>query len=217
VAESASAIQDIHRRFSLFVNKEEVERDARLWGARRDRGSRSDIFAIYLHPPIIRLTARLGAPLLQPIARCWRYESAVCGTIPGTPRSHSFVERLIGTVRRELLDRTSFWGSGRSRAQAGRLPGVLQPISLSHRAGWPHAGSEERFAFASDRFGGAYSKLSTTYSPFGKMKFTAVPSGIADIVLQSPNLQRATRSTTGQGRHYNRRTMQQRNRSCGRG
>jgi len=33
-------------------------------------------------------------------------------TIPGTPRSHTFVERLIGTIRRELLDRTFFWGQG---------------------------------------------------------------------------------------------------------
>ena len=29
--------------------------------------------------------------------------------IPCTPRSHAFVERLIGTVRREYLDRTLFW------------------------------------------------------------------------------------------------------------
>ena len=32
--------------------------------------------------------------------------------IPGTPRSHAFVERLIGTVRREYLDRTLFWNQG---------------------------------------------------------------------------------------------------------
>ena len=29
--------------------------------------------------------------------------------IPCTPRFHPFVERLIGTVRREYLDRTLFW------------------------------------------------------------------------------------------------------------
>ena len=29
--------------------------------------------------------------------------------IPCTPRSHAFVEGLIGTVRREYLDRTLFW------------------------------------------------------------------------------------------------------------
>jgi transposase InsO family protein len=33
-------------------------------------------------------------------------------TIPCTPLSHPFVERLIGTVRREYLDRTFFWNRG---------------------------------------------------------------------------------------------------------
>jgi putative transposase len=30
-------------------------------------------------------------------------------TVPDIPLSHPFVERLIGTIRREYLDRTSFW------------------------------------------------------------------------------------------------------------
>jgi putative transposase len=30
-------------------------------------------------------------------------------SVPFTPVSHPFVERLIGTIRRELLDRTFFW------------------------------------------------------------------------------------------------------------
>jgi putative transposase len=30
-------------------------------------------------------------------------------TVPYAPLSHPFVERLIGTIRRECLDRTLFW------------------------------------------------------------------------------------------------------------
>jgi putative transposase len=30
-------------------------------------------------------------------------------TVPYVPLSHPFVERLIGTLRREYLDRTLFW------------------------------------------------------------------------------------------------------------
>ncbi len=32
-------------------------------------------------------------------------------TVPYTPISHPIVERLIGTVRREYLDQTPFWGA----------------------------------------------------------------------------------------------------------
>ena len=32
-------------------------------------------------------------------------------TVPYVPLSHPFVERLVGTVRREYLDQTSFWSA----------------------------------------------------------------------------------------------------------
>jgi len=32
-------------------------------------------------------------------------------TVPYVPLSHPFVERLIGTLRRECLDRTLFWNT----------------------------------------------------------------------------------------------------------
>jgi putative transposase len=31
--------------------------------------------------------------------------------VPDVPRSHPFVERLIGTIRREFLDQVPFWTS----------------------------------------------------------------------------------------------------------
>jgi hypothetical protein len=37
-------------------------------------------------------------------------------TVPHVPLSHPFVERVIGTVRRELPDQVPFW-SGRQRMQ----------------------------------------------------------------------------------------------------
>jgi len=33
-------------------------------------------------------------------------------SVPSAPKSHPFVERLIGTVRREYLDRLFFWNGG---------------------------------------------------------------------------------------------------------
>ena len=36
-------------------------------------------------------------------------EVAEIKTVPYVPLSHRFVERLIGTIRREYLDRTLFW------------------------------------------------------------------------------------------------------------
>jgi putative transposase len=32
-------------------------------------------------------------------------------TVPYVPRSHPFIERLIGTIRREYLDRCFFWNA----------------------------------------------------------------------------------------------------------
>ena len=32
-------------------------------------------------------------------------------TVPHVPRSHPFVERLIGTTRREYLDQVLFWNA----------------------------------------------------------------------------------------------------------
>jgi len=33
-------------------------------------------------------------------------------TVPEVPLSHPFIERLVGTIRRELLDQIPFWSAG---------------------------------------------------------------------------------------------------------
>ena len=45
-------------------------------------------------------------------------------SIPYTQQSHPFVERLIGTIRREYLDHV-FFGNGRERGPQG---GVISPL-----------------------------------------------------------------------------------------
>src|SRR5262245_2643916 len=78
-------------------------------------------------------------------------------TVPGVPLSHPFVERLIGTIRRECLDRTLFWTTADLEAKlrdfqsyfngyrshsglGGRLPepgrdGPTSPIRSLHTSG----------------------------------------------------------------------------------
>ena len=58
-------------------------------------------------------------------------------TVPYVPLSHPFVERLIGTIRRELLDRTLFWTTADLEA---KLIG-FQHYYNAHRT---HAGLEGR-------------------------------------------------------------------------
>jgi len=84
-------------------------------------------------------------------------------SIPYTPRSHPFIERLIGTIRREFLDHTLFWNAvdlerklelfkdyyNHSRTHAsldGNTPAVIsgdrvvQPVSLHSHAWKMHCG-----------------------------------------------------------------------------
>jgi putative transposase len=46
-------------------------------------------------------------------------------TVPYVPWSHPFVERLIGTIRREYLDHTLFLDNRRSRKQAARFQNLF--------------------------------------------------------------------------------------------
>jgi hypothetical protein len=52
-------------------------------------------------------------------------------TVPYVPLSHPFVERLIGTIRREHLDQALFLDGSRSGRKTPHLPGLFQQASRS--------------------------------------------------------------------------------------
>ena len=49
-------------------------------------------------------------------------------TVPYSPLSHPFIERLIGTIHREFLDHTLFWNAADSERKLADFQGS-QPIS----------------------------------------------------------------------------------------
>jgi putative transposase len=73
------------------------------------------------HDPLIRFQ-RWRANLL--ILEVTEVKAGSCA-----PRSHTFVERLIGTIRREYLDRTLFWNGG----DLERKPAHYQAYYNHHR------------------------------------------------------------------------------------
>jgi putative transposase len=56
-------------------------------------------------------------------------------SLPHVPMSHPFVERLIGSIRRELLDHTLFW----TATDLEKKLGEYQDYYNTHRA---HAGRD---------------------------------------------------------------------------
>ena len=72
-------------------------------------------------------------------ANLWILEISKIKSIPYTPVSHPFVERLIGTIRREYLDRVFFMERAGPGKKTRRVPTVLQPYPCSSVAGWERA------------------------------------------------------------------------------
>jgi hypothetical protein len=48
-------------------------------------------------------------------------------SVPYTPQSHPFVERLIGTIRREYLDRVLFWNERDLKQNSINLKTIIMP------------------------------------------------------------------------------------------
>jgi hypothetical protein len=63
-------------------------------------------------------------------------------TVPYVPLSHPFVERLIGTIRRECLDPHAVLDGDGFGDEAPRFPALLQRSSHARGAGRRHAGTE---------------------------------------------------------------------------
>jgi putative transposase len=57
--------------------------------------------------------------------------------VPCTPRSHAFVERLIGTVRREYLDRTLFWNQSDLERKLENYKVYYNQHRCHSGLGWP--------------------------------------------------------------------------------
>ena len=51
-----------------------------------------------------------SGPSVNPANRAYRQIDEI-KTVPHAPASHPFVERLIGTIRREFLDQVPFWNA----------------------------------------------------------------------------------------------------------
>jgi len=73
-------------------------------------------------------------------------------TVPYAPLSHPFVERLIGTIRRECLDRTLFW-------TAADLERKLFEFQCSYNGYRVHAGLAGRPPASMPNGGGARASL----------------------------------------------------------
>jgi putative transposase len=56
-------------------------------------------------------------------------------TVPYVPLSHPFVERLIGTIRREYLDQTLFWTAADLEEKTSNVPALFQWTSHALRPG----------------------------------------------------------------------------------
>lgn len=78
-------------------------------------------------------------------------------SVPYTPMSHPFVERLIGTIRREYLDRTFFWnavdlasklGDFQTYYSADRVHRSLDGVTPVQRAGAPSPASAKLTSYA---------------------------------------------------------------------
>ena len=64
-------------------------------------------------------------------------------TVPYTPTSHPFAERLMGTIRREYLDNVFLWNTVDLEKTVG-IQCLLQPTSRSQLSGWPNASQSQR-------------------------------------------------------------------------
>ena len=88
-------------------------------------------------------------------------------TVPHAPMSHPYVERLIGTIRREYLDRTFFWNSidlhrklkdFQNYYNVYRVHRSLDGTTPANHAGGPSLSTQKAAAMHGNGIAGAYSR-----------------------------------------------------------
>ena len=101
-------------------------------------------------------------------------------TVPYTPTSHPFAERLMGTIRREYLDNVFLWNTVDLEKTVG-IQCLLQPISPSQLSGWPNASQSQRgtrqYAYGAPPFPLANSLPRAIRAAGGRLIINSPPSG----------------------------------------
>ena len=144
------------RSFSLRVDSaEELLGDGRhgcLYPSHRRIRCRTRAYRRHQHLPHVQPNSIWSAPPKHlssdhdPLSRFhrWRANLRVLDieelkTAPFVPRSHPFIERLIGTLRREYPDQTVLLERRRPSSQAGSFRHLLQPPTCPRRTQWSDA------------------------------------------------------------------------------
>src|SRR5262245_58740411 len=117
--------------------------DYRLWGSPRTRGRALALCRMFNQAIRGQAPPKYVSSDHDPLYRFHQWQANLhvlevteIKTVPFVPLSHPFVERLIGTVRREYLDQMIFWTRADLEEKLLSFPTLLQPRFIMHTSLW---------------------------------------------------------------------------------